>query len=191
MTEAPVATVPQPTSLPEAAPQPVPDVTAEYGNYWGTEEEFTYYLPDGKQFFTIKPLDEGGKVLFQKMTNKGIRVNQRTQDAHLDIDPASERHTLIKNSVINYQLMVPVIDPATKQITGWSNHPYSKRGLEQWLDKANPKVVQDLEFFIRKQNPWMQENMTVEEIDTEIDRLIELKKAAQEREAGEAASANK
>lgn len=186
MTEAPIAAAP-------VATQPIPeaDVSQAYGNYWGTEEEHTFHLPDGKQFFVIKPLDEGGKTLFQKMTNKGIRVNQRTQDAHLDIDPASERHTLIKNSVVDYNLMVPVIDPATKQITGWAQHPFSKRGLDQWLEKANPKTVQELELYIRKKNPWMEESMTSEAIQEEIDRLIELKKSVAEREAGESDSANR
>lgn len=167
------------------------DPSGDYGNYWGTEEEFVYKLPDGKQSFTIKPLDEGGKTLFQKMTNKGIRVNQKTQDAHLDIDPASERHTLIKNSVVAYDLMVPVIDKITKRINEWQRHPFSKQGLDQWLNKADPKIVQELEFFIRSKNPWMQDDMKVEDIDKEIDRLVELKNQVIEREAGEEDSANK
>lgn len=187
MTEATFATQPQ-----AVAADPTPDeIATQYGNYWGTEEEFVFLLPDGKQSFTIKPLDEGGKVLFQKMTNKGIRVNQRTQDAHLDIDPASERHTLIKHSVVNYNLVVPVVDKVTKQVTGWAPHPFSKQGLEQWLQKANPKIVQELEQFIRRHNPWMEESMTEEQVQEEIDRLIELKKSISERSAGEDVSANK
>jgi len=177
-------------TAPEAT-EMVEDLTSQFENYWGTEEEFVFTLPDGKQNFTIKPLDEGGKTLFQKMTNKGIRVNQKTQDAHLDIDPASERHTLIKNSVIDYTLMVPTFHAGTQKIKSWDKHPFSKKSLEQWLEKANPKTVQELELFIRTKNPWMQDNMSTKEIDTEIDRLLELKKQASEREVGEADSANK
>lgn len=163
----------------------------QYEDYWGTQEEHKFFLPDGKQHFTVVPLNEGGKTRFQKLTNKGIRMNQKSQEAHLDVDPAAERHTLIKESVTSWLIMQRSPDGTFSPFPCSENESQRKRSLEVLLEKFNPKVVQDLEFFIRSKNPWMQDDMEVEQIDEEIDRLNDLRKAAIERKAGEASSANK
>lgn len=190
MSEASVATVPV-ESNPEGYVEPV--VAGEsYENYWGVDETFKFMLPDGKQYFEIKPMNEGAKSKFQKITNKGVRMNQRTQDATIDVDPANERHTLIKESVVSYHIMQRMPDST------WEEYPCPspddsrfRRSLEQMLDAFNPKAIQDLEFFIRTKNPWMQADMDVEQIDEELDRLQKLRADVLEQQAGEASSANK
>lgn len=180
----------EPTNPNTAAPGVEYD--APFEDYWGTQEVHRFLLPDGKQYFDIKPMDEGGKTRFQKKTNKGVRVNQRSQDAHLDLDPADERHTLIKESVVSFKIMQKGADGQ------WSEFPCPPEGdsrlkssIEKLLEKFNPKVIQDLEFFIRTKNPWMQADMDIEEIDKEIDRLHELRRQKVEHDAGEGASATK
>lgn len=186
MSEAQVA-----PTVDEQPTEGLPDASETYENYWGVDETFKYFLPDNKQFFEIKPMDEGGKAKFQKMTNKGVRMNQRSQEATIDVDPANERHTLIKESVVGWRLMQRGPDGS------WSEFPCSadanlrRRGLDQILTSFNPKAIQDLEFFIRTKNPWMQADMDVEQIDEEIDRLVEMKKQVLEQKAGEGSSANR
>lgn len=193
-------TITQPDATPQATPSPTvetgPVLHAEplYENYWGTDETYTYTLKDGKQFFVIQPMDEGKKARFQRKTNKGIRVNQSTNDAHLDVDPAGERHQLILDSVIDYNLMQLSVGADPRNPDSWSKFPVSNppsRNLQEWLLRANPKTVQDLEFFIRTKNPWMQADMDVEEIDKEIDRLHTLRQQVLEQKEGEDVSANK
>lgn len=176
-------------------PQQLPGQTAGdaiYENYWGVDETYRFMLPDDKQYFEIRPMDEGRKVQFQKLTNKAVRMNQRTEEASFDIDPAEERWTLIKESVIGYHIMQPSPDGT------WSEYPcppYTdprfRRSLEQLLEKFNPKIVQDLEFFIRQKNPWMQADMAVEDIDKEIDRLQQMRRDKVNQESGEGSSANR
>lgn len=187
-----------PDANPAATDAPGNDLeVVQYEDYWGVQETFTYFLPDGKQFFEIKPMDEGAKTRFQKMTNKGIRMNQRTQDAHLDIDPSDERHTLLKESIVGWKIMQR--DP--KAEGGWSELPCPedenrrKRVIADNFAsqeaKFNPKVIQDLEFFIRTSNPWMQADMDMEELEKERERIDLLIKQKKEHEAGELVSANK
>jgi hypothetical protein len=173
----------------------IPDIEdVQYEDYWGVNETFKFMLPDGKQFFEVRPLDEGGKSRFQKKTNKGLRLNQRTQDAHIDVDPSDERHTLIKESVVSFFIMQK--DPITGAFSQLpcppdpESRPF-KQALDSILTKFNPKAIQDLEFFIRTKNPWLQADMTIEQIEEEEDRLAQLKKQVKERLAGEADSANK
>jgi hypothetical protein len=163
-----------------------------YENYWGVDETFKFILPDGVQYFEVRPMDEGAKVKFQKLTNKAVRMNQRTEEASFDIDPAEERHTLIKQSVVSYHIM----QKGPNNV--WEPYPCPpasdtrfRRSLEQLLEHFNPKVIQDLEFFIRTKNPWMQADMDLDEIDKEIGRLETLRRQKLDEEAGEGSSANK
>lgn len=195
MTETPTVPVAPSLEMGSDAPQVPSNEPVEgviYENYWGVDETFKFMLPDGKQYFEIRPMDEGAKVRFQKLTNKAVRMNQRTEEASFDIDPAEERHTLIKQSVVSYNIM------QRGPNNTWEPYPCPpesdsrfRRSLEQLLEHFNPKIVQDLEFFIREKNPWMQANMDIEEIDTEIARLETLRRQKLDEEAGEGSSANK
>lgn len=167
------------------------DDFAGFDNYWGTDETKRVYLKDGQQWFEIKKLDEGEKSKFQKMTSKDLILQQKTGDARMSVDQAEERHQLIKASVTGWYLMqlTPGADP--KKRSSWSEAPWGGRALDNWLMKADPAAVEKLETEIRIFNPWLQGEMTVEDIDEEMDRLTDLKKSIIEREAGEGASANK
>jgi hypothetical protein len=166
-----------------------PAVIEVYDDYfgWGDAKEFTF--PDGKQKIFFKVMNEGERKKFQQKTNRDIRFNQSTRDAHLKTDAAEERWQLITNSVTGWSLK------RRNANGGWSDVPFSVGSpgaeLEKWLERANPKIVDDLEFAIRMANPWMQADMTVAEIDIEMNRLVELRKAQVEKERGEDASSNK
>lgn len=169
-----------------------PTEAQAYEDYWGVQETFRYELPDGKQFFEIVPMDEGAKTRFQKLTNKGIRMNQRSQEATLDVDPADERHTLIIESVVNWNIMQKGPDGTFSPLPCPDDEQRRKRIIRDTiLAKFNPKVIQDLEFFIRTKNPWMQSDQNLEDLYEERDRIELLIKQAKEREAGEGSSANK
>lgn len=166
-----------------------PAVVVIYDDYFGFGESKEFALPDGKQKIFFKVMNEGERRQFQTATNRDIRFNQATKDAHLKADQAGERWALITSSVTGWSL---------KRRDGsgnWQDAPFSSgtpgAELEKWLAKANPKIVDDLEFAIRMANPWMQNEMSVAEIDTEFERLVELRKAAVEREKGEGASSSK
>lgn len=165
------------------APTTAPDAHPQIVDYWGTDEKQKWYLPDGQQYFEFKIMDEGAKVQFQKLTNQDLIVN-RDNTAKVRVDPATERHTLIKTSVVDWNLY-KVVDGVPEPVK------FSPQLLNKWLTVAPPKIVEDLEHAIRLANPWMQEEMTLEEVDKEIDRLTEIKKQIIDREAGEGSSATK
>lgn len=159
-----------------------------YEDYYGFDTREIFYLPDGKQFVEFQPMNEGAKSKFQKLTNKDVVVERSTGNARMKMDPASERHALITESVTGWKLMRKVGDK-------WQPVPFSKGSpgaeLEKWLNIANPTVVEDLEKAIRKANPWLQGEMTVEDIEKEMDNLRELREEAIKREAGNASSSSK
>lgn len=165
---------------------PVPTVSgAQVTNYWGTDETGKYTLPDGVQWIEFKLMNEGMKSQFQKLTNQDLTIG-RDNTAKVRMDAAEERHTLIKQSVVDWNLYAP--DPQTGEM-GYA--AFSKQMLNKWLEVGPPKIIEELEMAIRKANPWMQAEMTVEAVEKEIDRLTEVRRELLEKESGEATSANK
>lgn len=153
-------------------------------NYWGVDSFDRWFLPDGVQYFQFKIMNEGEKVQFEKLTNNDLVVN-RDQSARVKVDPSAARHALIKTCVNDWLLYAP---DAGGQL---AEAKFAKPLLEKWLTVADPKLVEELEFAIRMANPWMQAEMSVEEIDKEIDRLHDVRKQLIEKAAGEASSATR
>jgi len=175
------------STLEATVPQLGEGAEAQIVNYWGTDEKHKHYLPDGVQYFEFKIMNEGDKSKFQKLTNTDLVVD-RNNTAKVKMDPVAERHTLIETSVCDWYLYTPKTkDPGSEMVLATFNTAM----LKSWLQVAPPKIVEDLELAIRKANPWMQAEQTVEMIDEEIERLHDLRKAAIERAAGEAGSASK
>lgn len=157
-----------------------------FEDYFGFGETHTWYFPDGKQFITYKVMNEGEKAKFQKATNRDITLQRTTGDARIKTDPADERWQLLDTCVTGWNLM-------RKSASGkFEPVPFSKGSpgstLHQWLQVANPRLVESLEFEIRMANPWLQGEMSVEDIDKELDRLNEMREAAVKREEGKGAS---
>lgn len=153
---------------------------ADYVDYFGFAQEESYTLPDGRQQIFFRKMNEGDRFAYQKKTSKDIKFNRATNDAAVRNDVAEERHELIMTSVTGWSLM-------RNTGAGWEPVPFSKGSgnstLNSWLKVADPKIVDELEIEIRTANPWMQADMTVEEIDKEIDRLTVLRKEVEERDA--------
>lgn len=183
--------------LPEAAEAAVNPATKPvvFQNYWGAKNIQRWYLPDNQQWIEFKTQNEGDKVLYQQKTNRDISFD-KSGNTRMGIDPATDRRTLIEMSVTNWFMMLPK-DPENtdpeylSNAANWEEADYSPQLLRKWLTQGDPKAVQDLELEIRKANPWMQSEMTVDDIDKEIANLNELRKAAVEREAAKFASGTK
>lgn len=164
-------------------------VVEVYEDYFGFGQSERFTMPDGKQYIEFQVMNEGQRREFQKRTNKDIKFNRATNDASIKADPAEERWALITSSVTGWNLKRRRPDGSFEDAPFSKGSPGSE--LEKFLAKANPKLIDDLEFAIRKANPWMQADMTVEEIDKEMDRLRDLREQAVEREKGEGSSSSK
>lgn len=173
-----------------AAPNDVPVLAPQeeaYEDYFGFAETKTFTLPDGKQQIFFQVMNEGAKTRFQQKTNRDIHMNRGTNDMRIKADPAGERAALIESSVVGWSLKRK--NKATGQ---WEDVPFSNNGtpgdeLHKWLAVANPKIVEDLEDTIRKANPWLQADMTVEQIDEEIARLHDMRAEVVKKNEKEAA----
>lgn len=164
-------------------PQPVEDQMPRE-EYWGFDETKRWYFPDKVQYIEYKIMNEGDKAKFQRQTNRDVVLDRKSGDARFRMDQASERHALLEACVTGWYLFRNGAEVLfVKGSPGTS--------FSQWLNSANPKLVEELEFDIRKSNPWLQSEMTVEEIDKEMDRLRELRQQVVEREEGKSSSSDR
>lgn len=154
-------------------------------DYFGFEADDKWYLPDGISWMRVQVMNEGAKSKFQKKTQRDVILERGSGNARFNVDPSVERHAIILESVTEWNLL------RGGNTIGLSVHGNDKKNLRDWLELANPKLVEDLETFIRKLNPWLAGEMTVEDIDKEIDRLQDMKADLLERQAGEGSSSNK
>lgn len=152
----------------------------EQQDYFGFQHIEQYVLPDGISYFELQAMNEGQKSKFQKVTQRDMILEKGSGNARFRIDPAVERHELIIASVTGWNLR-----------RGEQAMMFSERNLKEFLQLANPKIVEGLELAIRKLNPWLLADATVEEIDKQIEELQELRVIAVEREAGEELSSSK
>lgn len=145
-------------------------------------EEFEIPKSGGQKIFFVR-MNEGKKSAYQKMTNQDVRIQRTTGDAKMKVDPAGERHELIRQSVTGWNLVTR--NPQTGE---WRDVKFEPSTLADWLKKTNPKIVQDLEKAIREANEWMKNEFTVEEYNKQIEDLIQKRDALEEDEAKKASS---
>src|SRR5690606_23102555 len=157
----------------------VPEAVPNQEDYFGFERVERFIFPDGVTYIEYKAMNEGAKARYQSKTVRPI-VIEKGGSASTRIDPAGQRHELIIASVTRWNLT-----------RGGKAVHFSERMLRDWLSLANPVLVENLEKAIRKVNPWLNDDLTVEAIDAEIESLQELRREVVEREQGEGSSATK
>lgn len=149
-------------------------------DYFGFSERKKYFLPDGITYVELEAMNEGSKAKFQKRTQRDLTLEKGSGNARFSMDPAKERHELIRECVKGWNFIrngIPI--------------PFGEAGMRDFLTLANPKIVEGIELEIRKMNPWLLNELTVEEIDKQMKELEELREIAVEREAGEGSSPSK
>lgn len=158
------------TVVSEAEGRPL-EVTV-YEDYWGTKGETTHYMPDGKQYFTIKKMDEGDRARYQFESGMQMTSMRKTGDTKIDINQAKDREALVCASVKGWFLVKDGVQV-----------PFNAQALRAWVKGSDPKLLDKLLMSIRKFNPFLQEDLSVKDIDEQMQELRELRDIAEKREA--------
>lgn len=163
-----------PTVAPPVDEAPPAQEQRTQADYFGFQETHKHYLPDGVSYFEFITMNEGAKAKYQKSTSRDLVLERTSGNARMKVDPATERHELIQACVIDWNLT-----------RGDEPVKFNRIQLGDFLTLASPRIVEDLEKAIRKVNPWLLAEMTVADIDREIENLKEMRDVAEERERGE------
>lgn len=152
----------------EMVAQGVNPSTPVQADYFGFEETHTYYFPDGVTFVQHKTMTEGDRRQYLDKVNREVRLLKTSGDAIMKMQAGQERTVLLTAAIVGWNLIrqgQPV--PFSKGSPG--------ANLEQFLDKADPRVIDGIEKDIRKVNPWLMADLSVEDIDKQIEELHEMR----------------
>lgn len=142
-------------------------------DYFGFEESHKAYLPDGKSFIEHKTLNHGARKSYLNKTNRDLKINRASGDASISMKPGDEKDELLKAAVTGWNL-VRAGEPV----------PFTKHAFDQWLQNADPRLVDIVEKDIRKKNPWLLAEMSIEDIDKEIESLQAMREVKLKEEEG-------
>jgi hypothetical protein len=132
-------------------------------DYFGFDNARRCYLPDGLSYVDHEIMNEGKRRKYLNAINRDLRIQKATQDALIRVAPGDERKELLMAAICGWNLM-----------RNGNPVPFNQNTLAEFLDKANPKVVDHIEKEIRLANPWLLAEMSVEDIEREMEQLGEL-----------------
>lgn len=152
----------------------------EQVDYFGIPSTQRHIFPDGISYVEFQPMNEGAKAKFQKATSRDLIIERQSGNARTSVDPATERHELLLASITGWNLK-----------RGNSSINFSDRALKDFLQLGDPKIIEGIEKTIRKANPWLLNDLSVEDIDKEIENLKELRVEAEKAEREKDSSSSK
>ena len=146
-------------------------------DYFDFEVTRTVTLPDGISFVEHKELTEGQRKKYLNSINRDVIVHRQTGDARMRMAPGDERHALLLTAISGWNLK-----------RAGQALPFNEANVKKFLDAASPRVIDLIDKEVRKANAWLIQDMSVEDIDKEIETLQELRATKVEEESGNSAS---
>jgi hypothetical protein len=143
-------------------------------DYFGFDATHTVMLPDGKSWVQFKEFTEGQRRKYLNAVNRDVVIQRKTGDARMRMAPGDERFELLLTAISGWNLQ-----------RGGQPVNFGDRTVKEFLEKANPRVVDQIEKEVRKANPWLMQEMTSEDIKKEIENLEEMLEAKEKEEAAQ------
>lgn len=141
--------------------------------YFGFGEFLHAMFPDGISYLEHKTLNEGERTQYNKSLKRTVRVQNVTRDALMETPSGEERSILFQVAVKGWY----VLGPDRKEMA------FSLANLNRLILESDPKVVDHLYKQIQEANPWLMADVTIEDIDAEIENLQQMRARKVEEEA--------
>ncbi len=152
--------------------------TPVQANYFGFAQTHRVMLPDNESWVEHNTLNEGGRRQYLDAVNREVRLQKTTGDAIMKMASGSERKILLEAAIVNWNLVGP-----DGKAMGFSKGSGGS-ALSQFLDKADPSIIDIIEKDVRKKNPWLMADLSVEDIDKQISELQEMRDVKIKEEEG-------
>lgn len=159
----------------EAAGIPITEKVQE--DYFAFDEVGKIMLPDGVSWVQHQVLNEGKRKAYLKSIQRDITFRKASGDAQMRMSSGEEKSALLQRAIVGWNL----------QRNG-ADIKFNDGNLQTFLDSASPKVVDLIHKEVSKANPWLLAEMTVEDIDKEIEELKEMRERIVDANEGKADS---
>lgn len=147
-------------------------------NYYGGDVTDRYEFPDGVQWVEVKEFTEGDRRKYLMAINKDIRVERQSGNAYLHNTAGVDRYELLQIAIIDWNLYKPDSEGKMNLVK------YNQHELRIFLQQGKPSLFEKIELKVRALNPWLMQDLTIEQIDEQIEQLQETKEIMLREEAG-------
>lgn len=148
--------------------------TRKQQSYFGFNETEKFIFPDGITYVEYKKLNEGERRYYLDNVASDVRIQKGSGDMVMKMKQGKQREALLESSVCGWNL----IDPNGTPLNFQKNH------FNKWAEQADPKLIDKIYLAIQKANPWLMAEMTLEDIDQQIEELQDLRAKKIEDEEG-------
>ena len=159
---------------PSAAQAPVDNVQVEY---YGVDEHYDVYFPDGATYVTCKTMTEADRQRYQAKVNRDVKIERQTGNMQMKLAQGEDRMALLQAAIVGWNL-----------IRNGQSVPFTKGSsgaeLEKWIAQAPPSVIDMIERQIRRRESWLTGEATLEDIDKQIADLEEMREEKLKESAG-------
>jgi hypothetical protein len=131
-------------------------------DYFGFGAFYIYTMPDGVSTIQHKAMNEGARRRYQSRLSQDVKVERGTGNAIMKMQAGDERRILLEEAICGWDLMAngqPV--------------PFNANRLHEFLENADPIVVDGIERDIRKHNPWLTSEASLDDLRREMNDLQE------------------
>lgn len=144
-----------------------------YEDYFGFGDQERVTLPDGKSWVEFKVMNEGDRRKYLNQQNKKVTIRKGSGDAEMQLAPGDDKYNLLALTICNWNLR-----------RGGQPVPFNGAELQRFLNGANPKIIDIIHREVTLAHPWLLDQMTVEDIDKEIENLQKMREVVERNEAG-------
>lgn len=133
-------------------------------DFFAFKEERDVFLRGTDQYVTIKKFTEGDRRKYMNATSREIAFDKSGRTS-MSLRAGDDRLALLRAAVVNWHLLRNGRELA-----------FNERNLNAFLDAADPKLIDDIEKAVRDFNPFLIQDLELEDIDEQIAELEELRK---------------
>jgi hypothetical protein len=138
--------------------------TAEVVDFFSFSETTEYELRDTGQYVTIKRMTEGDRRKYLNATSREINFDGAGHTS-MNLKPGDDRRALLEVALVDWSLL-----------RNGKPIPFNTGNLRQFLDSADPALVDAIDKAVRDYNPWLMADVTLEDIDEQIADLEDLRR---------------
>lgn len=128
-------------------------------DYFAFERTDRFMMPDGVSYLELRAMNEGARRDYMNKVNSEVTLQRQTGNAQVKMQTGEERHTLFVKSIVGWNLM-----------SGGKPVPFD-RNLEKFLTALDPVIADKIDKKIRELNPWLISDLSLEDIDRQIEEL--------------------
>ena len=129
-------------------------------------------LGDDRSWIEVKRMNEGERRKYLAAIQRPMKVS-RDGEAEINFSPGADREALLQATIVDWDIMA-----------NEEEFKFSISAVRVFLNSANVDIVDKIEEAAREINPWLLDEVTIEQLDEQIEDLTKMRDDKLAEEAG-------